>query len=108
MFGPDTPLVSLELEAIPLEVEAATLGEAIAAYEAAFAVSITPYDGRFADLPWDPADPKWFIYASRRPKWEEVVVDIHVERNGESLCPRQNLHFALEASDVIHIGMLVC
>ena len=108
IFGPDTFGETFNDDDRPLEVEAATLGEALAAYERAFDVKFTPYDGRYPNVRLDPADPKYFIYASKRPKREETLVDIHVERDGASICTRQDLAFPLRADDVIQIGMLVC
>lgn len=108
LFGPDTFGETFDDDDRPLDVDAATLGEALAAYERAFDVSLTPYDGRYPNVRLDPADPKYFIYKSKRPKWEETLVDIHVERDGVSICARQDLAFPLHADDVIHIGILVC
>jgi hypothetical protein len=110
VFGPDTSFAraSLDADEVPFEVEAATLGEALDAYAQHYGVKFAPYDGSWPKLPLDPADPKWFFYRSIRPKWEETLVDVHIERNGEMICPRQNLAFALLSNDVIKIGPLAC
>jgi hypothetical protein len=110
VFGPDTSFarISLEDDEIPFEVDAATLGEALDAYARHYDVTFAPYDGSWPKLPLDPADPKWFFYRSKRPKWEEALVDIHIERDDVFLCPRQNLAFPLLQNDDIKIGPLAC
>ena len=50
---------------------------------------------------------KFFIYyGEKTPKG--VTVDIHINRNGESICPKQNLNFVLEKNDQIHFGIPAC
>ncbi|MBL8546613.1 MAG: hypothetical protein JNL81_09110 [Hyphomonadaceae bacterium] len=110
VFGPDTSFAKSAFDAdeIPFEVDAATLGEALDAYSRNYGVAFATYDGSWPTLPFDPSDPKWFFYRSKRPKWEEVVVDVHIERGDEEICPRQNLAFPLRVNDEIHIGPLAC
>ena len=89
-----------------------TLGEAINAYERAFCVSITPYDGINPPVsPEADAGPKYFVYsdAPLGEEPDEILVDIHVERNGEEICPKQDLAFRLQPDDVVQIWTgMVC
>lgn len=56
-----------------------------------------------------PAEPpKYFRYYQSRYAKEHVLVDIHVERNGEWICPRQDLSFPLLPTDVLLAGELEC
>jgi hypothetical protein len=89
-----------------------TLGEAIREYEQAFGVNITPYDASAA-LALLEADerPRYFVYASTlaNGEREEILVDIHVERHGEEICPKQDLTFRLLRGDVVQIWTgMVC
>ncbi|UJB17747.1 MULTISPECIES: hypothetical protein [Lysobacter] len=81
-----------------LSVQAATLGEALAAYEAEYAVEIiesNQHDGRY------------FIHRDL-VSGEEEYVDIHVLRVDGEHCVRQDRDFPLCADDAIVLGMLVC
>lgn len=50
---------------------------------------------------------KYFIYYSERaPKG--VVVDIHIKRNGKTICPKQNLNFVLQENDEVRFGVPAC
>jgi hypothetical protein len=89
-----------------------TLGQAIWEYERAFGVTITPHDAS-AGLDLLEADerPKYFVYASTLASGEreEFLVDIHVERLGEEICPKQDLTFRLLRDDVVQIWTgMVC
>ncbi|MGO1068603.1 hypothetical protein [Lysobacter sp. CA199] len=81
-----------------LSVRAASLGEAIAAYEAEYAVAIVEsqdHNGRY------------FIHRDLR-SGEEEYVDIHVLRGDGEHCARQDRDFPLREDDVIVLGFLVC
>ena len=108
LFGPDTPASFPSGEQTPFCADAETLGEALGQYARRFEVSFEPYDGRWPKLPFDPKDPKWFFYRSKRPKWEEVLVDIHIKHGSDEICPRQNLSYLLQQDDEVHIGPIVC
>ncbi len=86
--------------------EAKTLGEAILAYEKAFSVSITPYDG---------SDPEYPIASDEEPKYFRIdengsdvslIVDIHIYRKGKKgrICPKQSLDYPLEPDDCLVFG----
>ena len=78
-------------------IEAATLGEAIAAAAAILRVRIVPHD-----------PPKWFRLSGVPGREKYMLVDIHVFRGNENICPKQDLTFPLLDSDVVGIGALAC
>jgi hypothetical protein len=90
---------------LALPSAAKTLGEAIAHYANHFAVEIsamtTPLDGKPENL--------GKFFECRQPAtgmyW---VLDIHVLRGNEELCPKQDLLFGLHAQDIVELGALVC
>lgn len=94
-------------EGTPLLANATTLNEAIRAYENEHAISIEPYDGSFEAIPFNEGEnPKYFFY--RKSPSDQQLVDIHVLRNGQEICPKQNLSFNLLDGDTVQIGELVC
>jgi len=91
----------------PFLVDAQTLGDALSAYEERFSVDIKPYDGSIDHFPLEAGTPpKYFFYV--QADGDQFVVDIHVTRGNEELCPKQDLVFALLADDLIEIGGLIC
>jgi hypothetical protein len=82
-----------------LPIAAQTVGEAVAAAAEYFGVRIVPHD-----------PPKWFrIYDMPDYAAEQyTLVDIHVERDAQDICIKQDLGFPLLESDVVSIGALVC
>jgi hypothetical protein len=82
-----------------LPIVARTVGEAIAAAAEHFGVRIVPHD-----------PPKWFrIYGMPDFTPEQyTLVDIHVERDAQDICIKQNLGFSLLESDIVSIGALAC
>lgn len=79
-------------------IEASNLGEAIAASAAFLGVRIVAHD-----------PPKWFrVYRMPEPDEDYFLVDIHVLRGKENICPKQDLTFPLLDSDIVSIGALVC
>ena len=116
MYGPSWPQrVDRRIERGPYEphdepafmADARTLGEAIAAYSSHFQVVIRPYDGSNPAVPIAPGDePRYFTY---KPKIDdETLVDIHVHRHGEWLCPKQDLDFVLNDGEVVSLSGLIC
>lgn len=81
-----------------MPIHAKTLGEAIAAAEEYFQIRIVPHD-----------PPKWFrIYLPGAPEEEFRLVDIHIIREDEHICPKQDLNYPLFDTDTIYIGALAC
>lgn len=79
-------------------ISAKTLGEAVAMAAGRFGVRIVAHD-----------PPKWFrVYGVPGTDGDYLLVDIHVERDGQMTCPKQDLDFQLFESDVVSIGTLVC
>jgi len=82
-----------------LPIVAQTLGEAIEAAAKYFSVRIVAHD-----------PPKWFrIYGLPKHNADQyLLVDIHVCRGAQNICPKQDLSFPLLEADVVSIGALAC
>jgi hypothetical protein len=95
------------LKSDPLIVDTETLGLALAAYSRQYGVRIRPYDGSDPQVPFNPGElPKYFFYEkSDGSSW---LVDIHINRGTESICPKQDLSVRLQHGDEVHIGELAC
>ena len=105
--GPRVDLRKGGVDNSKLETDAATLGEALQKYEAAFGCVFAPYDGSSPGVPFEPGGtPRYFFRTTREGRKE--LVDIHIERAGEDLCPKQDLSFSLMDGDVIRYGPLIC
>ena len=115
MLGPDTPLTfdatTREVgPATPFEIAATTLGEAIAAYEAAFSAKLTPFvDAHLRDLPADLRIQArdWFVYDGRNGRGGYAVAVV-VLRGERRLVPVHDMSFPLLEGDTINIGPLGC
>jgi hypothetical protein len=57
-------------------------------------------------VPHDP--PKYFRYHLSRDDPTFVLVDIHVTRDGEEICIKQDMSFPLLPSDKVIFGHLAC
>lgn len=83
----------------PLRLRAATLGDALDAYEEAYGAEIFAADGHGG---------RYFV-CQDLDSGDEYLVDVHVLREGEELCPRQDRGFALRPGDrVLLMGLLAC
>jgi len=52
---------------------------------------------------------KWFrIYLNDSPPEEYGLADIHIERNGDWFCPKQDVSVPLFADDVVALEPLIC
>jgi hypothetical protein len=90
---------------LALRSEAATLGQAIAEYEGHFNVKVTPMTKPLYGI----AENVGKYFDCREPKTGmQWIVDIHVFRGGEELCPKQDLQFHLLAEDIVEMGELIC
>lgn len=70
-------------------------------------VVITPYDGSNPAVPFAPDEaPKYLVY--RLGDGSFRLVDVHVQRDGEWVCPKQDLAFEVSDADEIEIGELIC
>ena len=91
----------------PLLVHAETLEEALASYTRRFGVRFRPYDGSLPSIPFGPGDPpKFFFY--ERADGSSILVDIHIERGTDTICPKQDLGVRLQPTDRVNIGRLAC
>jgi hypothetical protein len=108
LYGPEnlTPEIFV-LGSKPFIVDARTLGSAIEEYSREFHVEIRPYDGSDPSIPLDPREQRKYFFYERLDE-SCFLVDIHVQRGKENICPKQNLDFSLLDGDEVHIGMLVC
>ncbi len=52
--------------------------------------------------------PKYFRYFSKGDAEKYVLVDVHIQRDGLEICPKQDLGFQLRETDVVEAGLLVC
>ena len=82
-----------------LSIQARSLGEAVTTASEYFKVRIVPHD-----------PPKWFrIYGwPGEPEEFYKLVDIHIRRGTESICPKQDLNYPPLDSDTVNIGTLAC
>lgn len=87
----------------PFCISAGDLAGALKAYEAHFGVTIEPH----RVLLQGQTEYKYFNVTSSRSR-ESGLVDIHVFRGSEEICPRQDLEFPLNEGDVIEMGSLAC
>jgi len=88
-------MVSEKLPGLP--IQASTLGGLIE-------IVMHEHDCRIVK---NPESDKYFIYYGEKTP-EGITVDIHIKRNGISICPKQNLNFTLEENDQIHFGLPAC
>jgi hypothetical protein len=81
-----------------------TLGDAIKAYEEHFDVTIVPS----TSYP-DPTngEMKYFDFMDNKTG-TSMLVDIHVIRGGDEICPKQNINFVLSENDMVELGQLAC
>ena len=92
----------------PFVAQGLTLREALTEYEQKFKVQIWPYDGAYPAIPFVVGnEPRYFYYRSIDSNVISLV-DIHVTRNGDVICPKQDLNFVLLPSDFVDIGELIC
>ena len=116
MYGPSWPQrVDRRAERGPYEphdepafsTDAKTLGDALVHYGDHFQVTISPYDGSIQAVPFATGDPpRYFFYTPTTG--DQMLVDIHIHRNGEWFCPKQDLGFAMNDGDVVSLGQLIC
>lgn len=81
-----------------LVLEASTLGELLIELERQTGAKVVP----------DETQAKYFRYYTNHESSEWVLVDIHIQRSGEDICPKQDLDFALLPNDKIVPGPLAC
>jgi len=94
-----------------LDVSSAeTVKQALSIYSEAYQVSLEPYDGRYDDTPFDPENPKFFMYFAddETDKFHDTLVDIHVQRGEDFVCIQQNLDFELQDMDTINLVLPAC
>jgi len=90
---------------LAFESNAETLGDAIKAYEARFDVSISPYSTQIT--PDDEDAAKYFLCKDNQAELTSLV-DIHIFRGKEEICPKQNISFKLELTDMVELGEPIC
>ena len=79
-------------------IEATTLGAAVAVASQLLSIRIVPHD-----------PPKWFRVSGLADyDGHDMLVDIHVLRGGEEICPKQDLSFPLFETDIVKIGLIAC
>ena len=91
----------------PLRTNANTLAEALDAYAKEFRVRFRPYDGSLIEVPFGRDEPhKYFFH--EKADGDCFLVDVHIERGSEEICPKQDLGVILRPGDRVRIGHLVC
>ncbi len=60
------------------------------------------------DLRLSPADPPKYFLCTNIKTGDEELVDIHIHRHDEVICPKQDIDFLLAPDDVVEAGLLVC
>lgn len=90
------PVTRNPTELSGLELSALTLGELLERLEAASGIRVVPHD-----------PPKYFRYYPVGST-EFYLVDVHVSRDGDEICPKQDLTFLLESGDSVEAGLLAC
>ena len=101
-YSHDFPRIQLDersasCELPGVEVVGATLGEFLSTLERATGIRVSPHD-----------PPKYFRYYSTSTPDQYLLVDVHIEREGVELCPKQDLAFQLEPGDIVSAGVLAC
>jgi hypothetical protein len=95
---PEVKVIKTGTEQLPgAEVTETTLGEVLENLFRRYAIRIIPNES-----------PQYFKYTGGRFGDDVLLVDIHVERDGEELCPRQDLTFPIQVQDIIRAGGLAC
>lgn len=90
---------------LALRSNAQFLGQAIREYEARFHVKVTPMLEPFDGNPENSG--KYFDFKDM-DTGESLPVDIHIFRDNDEICPKQDLLFALTPDDIVELGELVC
>jgi hypothetical protein len=85
------------------ESKALTLGDALRDYEVKFNVSISPCT---APLPGE-TEVKYFLFKENFSDCFSYV-DIHVFRGELEICPKYDMSFNLESTDLVEMGQLIC
>ncbi|UXI66589.1 hypothetical protein [Tahibacter amnicola] len=78
-----------------MDLPASTLGELLDSYYAATGFKIVPSEG-----------PDYFVHDTER--FGAIEVDLHIERDGQELCPGQDLLFPLLPNDLVFIAPMAC
>lgn len=110
IFGPNNSRYAYTGSPCPhidlaFESTAETLGAAIRDYEVHFDVSIIPYSKRLDPNDADVA--KYFVCTQNKTE-TQTLVDIHIFRGEEEICPKQNIGFKLFPNDIVELGELIC
>lgn len=91
----------------PLLASAETLADALAEYSREYGVRFRAYDGSNPSIPFVVGEPaKYFLY--EKADGTSHLVDIHISRGKEQICPKQDLSVPLLPGDQVHIGPLAC
>lgn len=93
----------------PVEIPGKSLGELLKNYCQQYDLKITPAKGFIDETS---KEPKYWQYIGNHDFFGvdgEIIIDIHVTRDGKMICPKQDLDFPLIETDLIDIpAMLAC
>ena len=122
--GPDTVKLSpfsgirgIEIwDRAPEEFLGSTLGEVLAAYSKKYSCKIEPYDGSHPDYPFVDGEPRKYFWYHGQGKSRQLIpegkgeirhpVDIHINRDYEIFCPKQDLSIEILTDDIIEIDVM--
>jgi hypothetical protein len=90
---------------LALQSNARTLGDAVIEYETHFNVRVTPMRAPFDGNPQNAG--KYFMFTDQSTGAQQLV-DIHIIRGDEEICPKHDLFFALLLDDIVELGELMC
>jgi hypothetical protein len=89
-------------------VNASTFGRALSIYCRYFRCKLTPFSGELPEA-WGGCGDQASYFEYTPEHGEERILDIHIQRGDEIVCPKQNLDFPLDDGDLITIGVIyVC
>lgn len=99
-FGPklEIDIETGRLKELPgVMIDALTVGELFEKYETITGARVMPHE-----------PPKYFLYYPEHGSEKCMLVDVHVVREGESICVKQDLSFSLLPDDKVVLGPLAC
>lgn len=96
--------VRIATERAPFMVNASTFGRALEIYCSYFKCALEPFSG---ELPqgWcgHGIEGSYFQYTPQHG--EESVLDIHIRRGEDILCPKQDMSYPMKTDDIITVGV---
>lgn len=118
MFGPEWPEgrtedaevskrygIRVAIDRAPFMVNAGTFGRALEIYCRYFKCALEVFSGPFPDN-WGSAVDENKYFRHTPSDGESRILDIHILRDGQEICPKQNLDYPLLDGDIIEVGAI--